>query len=150
MSALDTLRFRASYGVTSLLWGNLLLSIAAALFGPTGATYVALASSFLIAAFSTALWMRDKAGPTTRIVSSIGLAAQVALLVYQFEGSGYQIDMHMYFFATLAICAAWVDWRAIVGYAAVVAVHHLALYFLLPAAVSPLPTLNSAGCSCMR
>ncbi|MBB1248116.1 methyl-accepting chemotaxis protein [Rhizobium sp. G21] len=43
----------------------------------------------------------------------------------------------MYFFATLAICAAWIDWRAIIGFAAVVAVHHLVLDFLLPSAVFP-------------
>ncbi|WP_157213405.1 hypothetical protein [Rhizobium sp. CF122] len=64
-------------------------------------------------------------------------AALVALLVYSFSGSPLQIDIHMYFFATLAICAAWIDWRAIIAYAAVVAVHHLVLFFLLPVAVFP-------------
>jgi len=45
--------------------------------------------------------------------------------------------MHMYFFATLAVCAGWSDWRAIVACAAITAVHHLLLNFIVPAAVFP-------------
>jgi len=43
----------------------------------------------------------------------------------------------MMFFAVLALCAALVDWQAIIVGACVVAVHHLALNFLLPALVFP-------------
>ena len=137
MSALDQLRIKASYGTTALLWVNLLLVCAAGTVSPGGFSLPAALSSALIALVATGLWTRDKAGPTTRIVNAMALAAQVSLLVFAFEGSSYQIDMHMYFFAALAICAAWIDWRAIIAYAALVAVHHLALYVLLPTAVFP-------------
>jgi methyl-accepting chemotaxis protein len=43
----------------------------------------------------------------------------------------------MYFFANLAICAAWLDRRAILAYTGFVAVHHLVLFFALPYAVFP-------------
>lgn len=65
----------------------------------------------------------------------MALAAQVALVVLVFRGHDLQIDLHMYFFATLAISAGWCDWRAVVANAAVVALHHVVLTFVMPAAV---------------
>jgi len=61
----------------------------------------------------------------------------VALFVYAFSAHPWQIDMHMYFFAVLAMTAAFCDWRAIVVAAFTVAVHHLALNLVLPTAVFP-------------
>jgi methyl-accepting chemotaxis protein len=137
MNALDDLRVKASYGITVILWINVALMALGGLLGPAGFSVASVASGAVIAGIATALWLQSRAGPTTRIVMSMALAAQVALLVYVMSGSAYQIDMHMYFFATLAICAVWIDWRAIVAYAALVAVHHLSLYVLMPSAVFP-------------
>jgi methyl-accepting chemotaxis protein len=137
MNALDNLRLKTSYGVLGLLWVNFVLFCIAGALGPDGFSLPAVIASLAVAGIASASWAKDKAGPTTRIVTSMALGVQVAMLVYAFSGSSYQIDMHMYFFATLAICAAWVDWRAIVAYAALVAVHHLVLYVAFPAAVFP-------------
>jgi methyl-accepting chemotaxis protein len=137
MNALDDLRLKASYGTTALLWLNVALTALGGWLSPTGFSIAGFAAAAVIAGVATGFWMRDKSGPTTRVVHSMALAAQVGLLVFVFESSSYQIDMHMYFFATLAICAVWVDWRAIVAYAALVAVHHLSLYVAMPAAVFP-------------
>ena len=52
---------------------------------------------------STLLWMRDPVGYLTRYVSSASLAGVVALMVLQNAGGGYQIDMHMAYFAALAV-----------------------------------------------
>ena len=137
MNALDNLRLKASYGTTALLWLNVVLIALGGWLGPAGFSIASLAAGVAIAGLATVFWLRDKSGATTRVVSSMALAAQVGLLVYVFSGAPYQIDMHMYFFASLAICAVWVDWRAIVAYAALVAVHHLSLYVAMPAAVFP-------------
>jgi methyl-accepting chemotaxis protein len=137
MNALDDLRLKASYGTTTLLWFNVLLSLLASWVSPAGFSVVSLVAGLAIAGLATGFWMNSKSGPTTRVVHSMALAAQVGLLVFDFSGSSYQIDIHMYFFATLAICAVWVDWRAIVAYSALVAVHHLSLYVMMPAAVFP-------------
>ena len=137
MNALDDLRLKASYGTTALLWLNVVLTALGSALSPDGFSIGSLAAGIVIAGIATGFWMGDKSGPTTRVVNSMALAAQVGLLVYVFADSSYQIDMHMYFFATLAICAVWVDWRAIVAYAALVAVHHLSLYVAMPAAVFP-------------
>ncbi|THV25665.1 methyl-accepting chemotaxis protein [Peteryoungia ipomoeae] len=137
MQALSRLRTLAGTGIVALLWVNLVLIAARLWLRDEGADMVALLAAALVAGLATLLWVKDKTGPTTRIVTSIAQAAMVAILVFSFEGSSLQIDAHMYFFATLAICAAWIDWRAIVGYAAFVAIHHTAFYFAMPLAVFP-------------
>ncbi len=68
---------------------------------------------------------------------AIGLVAQVSLIVFAMAGHPWQIDIHMYYFATLAMLAGFCDWRVIVAGAAVTAVHHLTFNFALPAAVFP-------------
>ena len=90
-----------------------------------------------VAGGAAALWFADRTGPATRVVTSAALAVEVAILVYATSGHPFQIDMHMYFFAALAIAAGWVDERALIANAAVVAVHHLLLTFALPWAVFP-------------
>jgi methyl-accepting chemotaxis protein len=137
MNALDDLRLKASYCTTALLWLNVALTVVGSWLSPTGPSSGGIAASIVIAGIATAFWVKDRSGPTTRVVNSMALASQVGLLVYVFAGSSYQIDMHMYFFAMLAICAVWIDWRAIVAYSALVAVHHLSLYVAMPAAVFP-------------
>ncbi len=72
-----------------------------------------------------------------RVAVSLAMVGLISNLVYALTGHPWQIDMHMYFFAGLAILGALIDWRAIVVATAAVAVHHLSLNFLLPEAVFP-------------
>ncbi len=74
---------------------------------------------------------------SARIVSSVGLMISVSLIVAAFEGNKLQVDIHMYYFATLAILVATCDWRAIAAAAATVAVHHIVLNFLMPGLIYP-------------
>ena len=71
------------------------------------------------------------------MLSSILLMALVSTLVAGLAGHPFQIDMHMAYFAALAVVVIYCDWRAIVGAAATVAVHHLVLSFVLPDLVFP-------------
>jgi methyl-accepting chemotaxis protein len=73
----------------------------------------------------------------TRITGGAGLVAYPAILVFQFAGHPWQIDLHMYFFAALALSVVWCDWRPVLSGAASTAVHHLVLNFVLPWAVFP-------------
>ena len=91
----------------------------------------------MLCGVSTALWMRDPVGPLTRYISSASMAGVVALLVLQYAGSGYQIDMHMAFFAALAVVAVWCCWVSILVAGTTIAVHHLTLNFVYPYAVFP-------------
>jgi methyl-accepting chemotaxis protein len=137
MNSLLRLRQNASVGIVALLWINLLFIVARNVFGADGFNLFSIVAGFLVVASATGLWSQDRTGPTTRLVTSMAHSATVAILVYGFSGSPLQSDMHMYFFASLAICAAWVDWRAILIYAALVALHHSLLFFAMPLAVFP-------------
>ncbi|GAB4363914.1 MAG: methyl-accepting chemotaxis protein [Oricola sp.] len=137
MNGLSVLRRRASVLVISLLWITAGLIAARALWGSEANLAVMIGGAVLLAGMATATWMTDRTGPATRMATGAAQAGLVALLVYGFTGSPLQIDIHMYFFAALAITAAWIDWRPIVAFTGVTAVHHLVLYVVLPAAVFP-------------
>ncbi len=61
----------------------------------------------------------------------------VSVFTFQFAGHPWQIDMHMYFFAALACLVAYCDYRPILAGTVAVALHHLVLNFILPAAIYP-------------
>jgi methyl-accepting chemotaxis protein len=75
--------------------------------------------------------------PASRATVAAALCALPALVVFQLAGLAWQVDAHMLFFAALAVCAALLDWQAIVVGAGVVALHHLVLNVLLPELVFP-------------
>lgn len=75
--------------------------------------------------------------PITRQLSSAAIMSFVGLVVFSAAGTHLQIDMHMLFFAALAVVAGWCCWSSILAATGVVAVHHLALNVLYPAAVFP-------------
>ncbi len=137
MNGLDSLRLRFGNGLIAFLWLNVGLIAVCSLLVGTVSPLTATLGAAAVAAGATITWWRDKVGASTRIVTSMALVALVALLVFAFSGHPYQMDMHMYFFAALAIMTGWSDWRAIVAGAAVTAVHHLVLNFAIPAAVFP-------------
>ena len=91
----------------------------------------------LLAGVATAAWMRDPIGPLTRYLSSSALSGMVALLVLEFARHRFQIDMHMAFFAALAVVAVWCCWASLVIAGLVIALHHLILNFIYPYAVFP-------------
>jgi methyl-accepting chemotaxis protein len=76
-------------------------------------------------------------GPALRYFQGAAMMLTVATMVAAMDGHPWQIDMHMYFFASLAMLTAFCDWPVILIATATVAIHHLALNFLLPAAVFP-------------
>jgi methyl-accepting chemotaxis protein len=82
---------------------------------------------------------RRVAGETSggRALVGVALMAQVSLLVAAMGGHPWQSDMHMAYFAALAVLAVYCDWIVIATAAATVAVHHLGLSYLLPQAVFP-------------
>jgi methyl-accepting chemotaxis protein len=137
MTALDRLRHRFSLIIISVIWTNVVFLAMRAFYAIDASPLVMVGGGIAIAGAATLSWMADRTGAATRIVTSMALAAQAALLVYAFAGSPLQIDMHMYFFATLAICAGWIDWRATTAFAALTAVHHLVFYLMIPWAVFP-------------
>lgn len=71
----------------------------------------------------------------TQLVIAAVLIGQVSTLVFSFAGHPWQPDMHMYYFAVLALLAGFCDWRPILMGAVLTALHHLVLQYVLPASV---------------
>jgi methyl-accepting chemotaxis protein len=90
-----------------------------------------------VIALSTGAMTFAMRGASLRYFQGAAMMLTVATLVAALDGHPWQIDMHMYFFASLAMLAAFCDWPVILIATATVAVHHLALNFILPAAVFP-------------
>src|SRR3954454_2677097 len=68
---------------------------------------------------------------------AVALVGQTSLLVFAFTGHPWQVEMHFYYFAVLAMLSGFCDWRVLVVAAGLVALHHLTLDFFLPNAVYP-------------
>ena len=90
-----------------------------------------------VAIASTVAWRSNPQALATRFLIAAGTMINVGALVYLFAGHSWQIDLHMYFFAVLAMTAAFCCWQTILVAAATVAVHHLVLNFTIPFAIFP-------------
>ncbi len=90
-----------------------------------------------IATAATIAWRTAGRSSAGRSLTGVALMAQVSMLVAAMGRHAWQIDMHMAYFAALALLVIYCDWLVIAVAAATVAVHHLGLSFLLPIAVFP-------------
>ncbi|KPF70943.1 hypothetical protein IP69_08445 [Bosea sp. AAP35] len=96
---------------------------------------VPAALAFFMAAGALLLFVGRGAASITQLVMAMVLIGQVSIMVFSLAGHPWQPDMHMYYFAVLALLAGFCDWRPIVMGAALTAAHHLVLQYLLPSAV---------------
>jgi signal transduction histidine kinase/DNA-binding response OmpR family regulator/HPt (histidine-containing phosphotransfer) domain-containing protein len=136
MSELDRLRHHFGRFLVVLTWIHVPFIALVALWIGRGVVAPTLIALGLAAALQLS-WLTRGAAPVTRYVSAVAMMGEPALLVYLFTGHAWQMDMHMYFFATLALVIGWCDWRPIVVAAIVIAAHHLMLNFVFPLAVFP-------------
>jgi methyl-accepting chemotaxis protein len=133
---LAMLRDATSKTLLAVLWLHVPIAIAIGVLRgadwmmPAGVTVIlALAATISLQAAGSAL--------STRLVVAVALMGDVSIFAYQLAGHPWQIDIHMYFFAALACLVAYCDYRPILLGTIAVALHHLVLNFLLPAAVYP-------------
>jgi len=91
----------------------------------------------VLAGGASLIWRLDGESEACRLTIGIALMGMVALLLLGFEGHPWQIDIHMYFFSALAMLVAFCDWKTVAVAAVAVALHHLLLNVLYPAAVFP-------------
>lgn len=134
--SLEAISSRAQQFMLAFLWAHVPLATLLALLGGQGGLLVPLATGVLSAIATSERW-RSPEGQSAPMTIAVSLALTVALLVYQLGGHDWQVDGHMYFFAVFATIGVFCDWRPLVAYAAVVAVHHLLLNILIPSAVFP-------------
>ncbi len=130
------IRRAADRFLIALLWLHVPLVLGVCLFMGQSLVALGLTAAGLAAAATLTATVYGTS-LTTHATVAVGLVGMPSLLVFLFAGHPWQIDLHMYFFAALAITAAYADWRVILTAAATIAGHHLLLNFALPAAVFP-------------
>lgn len=133
----DVARFRARFArlLLLILWINAALLTLTPLVNPLADKSTLVVTGAVLAALGTVAWRVCGSDWPTRQITSIATLGQVMLLVYAFAGHPYQSDMHMYFFAMLAVLAGWLDWRIFIPATIAIAAHHLLLSVIQPAGV---------------
>ncbi|MBB6262466.1 signal transduction histidine kinase/DNA-binding response OmpR family regulator [Paenochrobactrum gallinarii] len=133
---LDKLRTKFSRFLVILLWLHLpvLLLTAYALDKPP---YGAVIAGAVLAGVYHLSWLKNGIAESTRYISAVALMGEPVIFLYLLRGHDWQMDVHMYFFAMLALTIAWCDRRVIILAAITVVIHHLTLNFMLPYLVFP-------------
>ncbi len=126
---MDLFRRRADFALSGLcaVIAAIVIAIELLRFGAPGLG-VGLAIAMLVALVLSRVLLGDQ--PAHRYVVVTVMMAQVVAMLIAARGHPLQIDLHMAFFAALAMCALLYDIRTIVVATAVVAVHHLGLGLL--------------------
>ncbi|MEP0340193.1 MAG: methyl-accepting chemotaxis protein [Alphaproteobacteria bacterium] len=136
MEALTELRINSTRFFVLFAWAH--LPLAGLAFWLTGGDITTGAGIIAVVALaSTFSWRAKPDAAATRFLIAAGAMINIGALLYLFAGHAWQIDVHMYFFAVLAMVAAFCCWRTVLVAAATVAVHHLVLNFTLPYAIFP-------------
>ena len=133
---LAILRETTSKALLVVLWLHVPIAIAIGL--ARGEAWIMPAVIMVAMALAaTTSWRMSGNGLSTRLTFAVALMGGVSVFAYQLAGHAWQIDMHMYFFAALACLVAYCDYRPILAGTVAVALHHLVLNFVLPAAIYP-------------
>jgi methyl-accepting chemotaxis protein len=133
---LKALRETTSRILLIVLWLHVPICLAVSSFRSTDWLLpTSLAAAMAMAA--TLSWRAAGNELATRLIFAVALMGDVSLITFQFAGHPWQTDMHMYFFAALACLVSYCDYRPILAGTVAVALHHLVLNFILPAAIYP-------------
>jgi methyl-accepting chemotaxis protein len=135
--ALSKLQQQTTKGIAFALWAHLPIVLGLGLYIGSPNLWPSLAISAGLAGAATFAVMTSVTTSTTRCLVASCYTMQAAALVFLCSGHPWQIDMHMYFFASLAISVATFDAKAVLAAAGVTALHHLALNVIAPAWVFP-------------
>jgi methyl-accepting chemotaxis protein len=133
---LTILRETTSRALLVVLWLHAPVAVAIGMM--RGTDWMLPAGLMVAMALAATLsWRAAGNALSTRQIFAVALLGEVSVFTFQFAGHPWQVDTHMYFFAALASLVAYCDYRPIIAGTVAVALHHLVLNFILPAAVYP-------------
>jgi methyl-accepting chemotaxis protein len=112
----------------------ILMVVAWALDKDIGSTML---TAGVLAAAPFLVWWLNRPILITGLALAVALVGQTSILVYLMTGHPWQVEMHFYYFAILAMLSGFCDWRVLLVAAGLIAVQHLSLDFFLPEAVYP-------------
>ena len=118
----------------SIVHVPVLATVAALLGANVGATFFAAA---ILAVVPAAFYWMGRPLLTVSLSVTVTLVGQTSVLVYIFAGHPWQVEMHFYYFVVLAMLSGFCGWRSLLLGAGLIAVHHLGLNFVMPAAIYP-------------
>ena len=136
VDSLQRLRLLACRALIGLLWFHVVLNPVVAA-GTGGDWMTTLVISALLAAAATGCLVLGAGAGTTHATVAVALVGTVSMLVSAMGRTHLQVDIHLYYFAALALLATLCDWRAILAATTATAIHHLLLNFLFPALIYP-------------
>lgn len=124
--------------LVKLAWFNVLALAVAGWLMESNDTALAVGLAFALCIVPSVLVLRKgRSDASTRAAIGLTAAAFPALFVFLLHGHAWQMDLHMYFFPSLAALVVLCDRRAILLCAGVIALHHLMLNYLAPQWVFP-------------
>lgn len=133
MDDLNTLRQQGVTILAAMAWLATLIIAAGSLFAGTGPLPPVLAA--VLTVYPTMLALRGGHDAAARLILGATMPLFSAILLFQWSGHAWLIDLHMTFFAMIAMLVVLADWRPVVAGAVVTAIHHLVLNFIDPALV---------------
>ncbi len=132
MNAVDVLRHRIAPLMLGFIGLNAGIAVYIAVSFASPHRIAMGAAGVLLAVAAALAFLRSRTAAMTRCVNAVALALYPAVFLAALQGHPYQEDMHMVFFAYLAVSAATLDEVALILAAAAIALHHLVLVFVAP------------------
>jgi methyl-accepting chemotaxis protein len=133
---LRIVRDTTSKALLAVLWLHVPIAVAIGMARGTDWLMPAAVMAAMAMA-ATVSWRSAGNELSTRLIFAVALMGGISVITFQLAGHAWQADVHMYYIVGLACLVAYCDYRPIVIGAAAVALHHLALNFIFPAAVYP-------------
>lgn len=130
LAELARIRRNGTRALAAVIWVCVAIVACGVFFTDQGWTPLFIAVAFSI--LPSLLVAQGRADTATRLVFGISLPLYPAILLYQWAGDDWQIDIHMLFFALIATLATLCDWRPIVAATILTALHHLGADLLMP------------------
>src|SRR3954468_18214198 len=100
----------------------ILIAVAWALDRDIGSTML---TAGVLAAAPFLAWRLERPIFVIGLALAVALVGQTSILVYLMSGHPWQVEMHFYYFAVLAMLSGFCDWRVLLAGAGLIAVHHL-------------------------
>ena len=125
---------KLGWQMTAFCWVHVPIVAALAIFAGNDAWLPAAISAVLAGLATLDCYLSKGRGG---VALGSALIAQPAMMVAAFAGHQWQVDMHMYFFAMMAVLSLLSSMPVLIAATGIVAVHHLALNAFLPELVYP-------------
>ena len=91
----------------------------------------------VLAVAATGCFVVGAPAKTTHATIAVALVGTISVLLAAMSRTPWQVDIHMYYFAALALLATLCDWEALLAATTATAIHHFVLNFVFPGLLYP-------------